>query len=827
MMEYNISEILKIIGSGNRSLIGDGNLKISRLLTDSRSLTYPSETLFFALTTQSGDGHRYLRQLYDKGVKSFVVSAVPDDMKSLEDANFIVTDNPLAALHAIAGYHRNRFDVPVIAITGSRGKTIVKEWLNSLLQDDIVITRSPRSYNSQIGVPLSVWELNERTQLAIFEAGISMPGEMARLKDIIRPEIGIFTNIGNAHSSGFLSIEDKCREKASLLSDCRCVIYNSDDELISRCMPDVPVKLGWSRIDSTSPLFVKKVECGDGMSRLTFSYLGGEQQTVEIPFANEHDIENAIHCLATMLYLDIPADVIAERMARLTPVGTRLEVIEGVNGCLLIHDSYTSDFNSLSPALDFMRRRAVADRSLTAVISDLSCGEGATDEDYARMAELLAMAGVSRLIGVGPELKRHAGCFNLEKEFFDTTEEFLEKMSVRDFNRELILVKGAPRFGFARICELLEARQHETVLEINLDAVVDNFNAFRSRIRPTTGIACMIKASGYGAGSHELARTLQAQGATYLAVAVHDEGAELRRAGITMPILVLNPTVENFHAIFTDQLEPEIYSFDFLEALIREAGHYGVKNFPVHIKIDSGMHRLGFLKEDLPRLIDMLKSTDCVTPRSIFSHLCAADDPMEDDYTKSQFEYFDECCRIVLSAFPGQKILRHILNSTGITRFPDHQLDMVRLGIGLYGIKTLHDGSQDDLRPVSSLHTVILSLKHWPAGTTIGYNRRGVLKRDSVIATVPVGYADGINRHLGYGNACMVVRGVKCPTVGTICMDACMIDVTDVEHVSVGDRVEVFGESIPVDTLAETLGTIPYEVLTSVSSRVKRVYYRE
>ncbi|WP_289732633.1 bifunctional UDP-N-acetylmuramoyl-tripeptide:D-alanyl-D-alanine ligase/alanine racemase [uncultured Duncaniella sp.] len=826
-MEYNISEILKIIGSGNRSLIGDGNLKISRLLTDSRSLTYPSETLFFALTTQSGDGHRYLRQLYDKGVKSFVVSAVPDDMKSLEDANFIVTDNPLVALHALAGYHRNRFDVPVIAITGSRGKTIVKEWLNSLLQDDIVITRSPRSYNSQIGVPLSVWELNERTQLAIFEAGISMPGEMARLKDIIRPEIGIFTNIGTAHSSGFLSIEDKCREKASLLSDCRCVIYNSDDELISRCMPDVPVKLGWSRIDSTSPLFVEKVESGGGMSRLTFSYLGGEQQTVEIPFANEHDIENAIHCLATMLYLAIPADVISERMSRLTPVGTRLEVIEGVNGCLLIHDSYTSDFNSLSPALDFMRRRAVADRSLTAVISDLSCGEGATDEDYARMAELLAMAGISRLIGVGPELKRHAGCFNLEKEFFDTTEEFLEKMSVRDFNRELILVKGAPRFWFARICELLEARQHETVLEINLDAVVDNFNAFRSRIRPTTGIACMIKASGYGAGSHELARTLQAQGATYLAVAVHDEGAELRRAGITMPILVLNPTVENFHAIFTDRLEPEIYSFDFLEALIREAGHYGVKNFPIHIKIDSGMHRLGFLKEDLPRLIDMLKSTDCVTPRSIFSHLCAADDPMEDDYTKSQFEYFDECCRIVLSAFPGQKILRHILNSTGITRFPDHQLDMVRLGIGLYGIKTLHDGSQDDLRPVSSLHTVILSLKHWPAGTTIGYNRRGVLKRDSVIATVPVGYADGINRHLGYGNACMVVRGVKCPTVGTICMDACMIDVTDVEHVSVGDRVEVFGESIPVDTLAETLGTIPYEVLTSVSSRVKRVYYRE
>lgn len=826
-MEYSIFEISQILGCGMDSKINNPASTVMRLLTDSRSLTYPSETLFFALTTQSGDGHRYLRQLYDKGVRNFVVSNIPSEMKDFGDINIIKVNEPLDALHRLATYHRNRFTAPVIAITGSRGKTTVKEWLNQLLKDDVVITRSPRSYNSQIGVPLSVWEIDDTTGLGIFEAGISRPGEMAKLKEILQPEIGIFTNIGNAHSSGFSSIEEKCREKASLLSDCKCIIYNGDDSLIGRCMPDVAVRINWSRTDCDAPLYISSIAREADGTRITYSYHGSEPARVTIPFTGDHDIENAIHCLATMLYLGVASEVIVTRMAALTSVGTRLEVIEGVNGCLLIHDNYTSDFNSLSPALDFMRRRAVADCQSTIIVSDLSCGEGGTEADYTQMADLLLMAGVRRMIGIGPELKRHSDRFRLEKEFFDTTEEFLDKVSAHDFNRELILIKGAPEFGFDRVCELLEARQHETVLEINLDAVVDNFNAFRSRIKPTTGIACMIKASGYGAGSHELARTLQAQGATYLAVAVHDEGAELRRAGITMPILVLNPTVENFHAIFTDRLEPEIYSFDFLNALIREAGRYGVKNFPVHIKIDSGMHRLGFLKEDLPRLIEILKSTDRVTPCSIFSHLCAADDPMEDYYTKGQFEYFDECCRIVLSAFPDRHIIRHILNSTGITRFPDHQLDMVRLGIGLYGVKTMHDGSQDDLRPVSSLHTVIISLKHWPAGTTIGYNRRGVLKRDSVIATVPVGYADGINRHLGYGNTRMIVRGIECPTVGSICMDACMIDVTDVANVSVGDRVEVFGENMPVDVLAETLGTIPYEVLTSVSQRVKRVYYRE
>lgn len=824
-MEYSISDISRILGVSNG--LKSPELKVKRLLTDSRSLTYPSETLFFAITTTSGDGHKYIRELYEAGVRNFVVNHIPDDMSNVEDANFIQVHSVMDALHTLAKIHREQFTIPVIAITGSYGKTTVKEWLNQLLQKDVVITRSPRSYNSQIGVPLSLWELDGSTQLGIFEAGISKPGEMAKLKEIIEPEIGIFTNIGLAHSAGFESVEEKCREKASLLDGCRCVVFNADDEMISKAIPSAPVSLGWSRTNPAALLYISDVTVSYTETSITYKYMGRDSQTFTIPMTSQHDIENSIHCLAVMLYLNFPHEVISERMSALTPVGTRLEVIEGMNGCLIIHDSYTSDFNSLLPALDFMRRRSTSDRSSTVIISDLTVGEGDADLTYKMMADLLVHAGVSHIIGIGPELKRHADCFKIATRFYDSTEQFLAEMSPRDFSKELILVKGSPAFDFGRICEMLEARQHETVLEINLSAIVDNFNAIRSRILPTTGIACMIKASGYGAGSHELARTLQAQGATYLAVAVHDEGAELRRAGITMPILVLNPTVENFHSIFTDNLEPEIYSLDFLRTLISEAERYDVREFPVHIKIDSGMHRLGFRKEDLPDVIQVLKSTDRVVPRSIFSHLCAADDPMEDDYTRMQFEYFDACCRELLAAFPDRKILRHILNSTGITRFPEYQLDMVRLGIGLYGIKTMHDGSQDDLRPVSSLHTVIISLKKWEAGTTIGYNRRGILKRDSVIATIPVGYADGINRHLGYGNTRMIVRGVECPTVGTICMDACMIDVTDVPDVKVGDRVEVFGENVSVETIAEALGTIPYEVLTSISQRVKRVYYRE
>lgn len=825
-MEYNISDIANILGV---KCLQSPQLTVSQLLTDSRDLTYPQDSLFFAITTSTGDGHRYISDLYAKGVRNFVVTGIPQDAKGLKDCNFLVVDNVMESLHKLAAHHRQMFDIPVIAITGSRGKTTVKEWLNQLLRDDYSIARSPRSYNSQIGVPLSIWEIGADSSLAIFEAGISRHDEMRRLQGIISPTIGIFTNIGSAHSDGFTSVEEKVMEKASLLKDCECVIFNGDDSLLSEFITTTGVEIAWSSKDSERPLFISMIEKHPESSSTTihYSYLHAPVEKVTIPFIAHADIENAIHCLAVMLYLRFPAEEIAKRMSALTHVGTRLEVIEGTGGCMLIHDNYTSDYNSLAPALNFMNRRLTADLTATVIISDLMHDVSEPRMLYRRVAELLKLKGVRRVIGIGSEISRHKEFFDPTSRFFAHTEEFLSSMSPSDFTNELILIKGAPQFHFERIGEMLEARQHETVMEINLDAMVDNFNAFRSRLKPTTGVICMIKASGYGAGSHELAKTLQSQGAAYLAVAVHDEGVDLRQAGITMPILVLNPLVENFKSLFSYHLEPEIYSIDFLRKLIKEAQLNGITGYPVHIKIDSGMHRLGFRKENMAELIEVLSGQTQVVPKSIFSHLCAADDPMEDDYTMSQFEYFGECCDTLQAAFPERKILRHILNSTGITRFPEHQLDMVRLGIGLYGIKTVHDGSQDELRPVSSLHTVIISIKKWDAGTTIGYNRRGVLKRTSLIATVPVGYADGINRHLGWGNSAMIVRGVKCPTVGTICMDACMIDVTDVPDVHVGDRVEVFGENMPVDTLADTLQTIPYEVLTSISQRVKRIYYRE
>ncbi len=517
---------------------------------------------------------------------------------------------------------------------------------------------------------------------------------------------------------------------------------------------------------------------------------------------------------------------IAERMAKLKPVTTRLEVIEGVNNCLVIYDNYTSDLHSLAPALDFMNRRPRGNRTTTLILSDVMHEALPPSKRYKAVADLARRRGIDRVIGIGEEISANSRYFNSQAIFFPDTAAMLDAMGPDDFHDEMILIKGAPGFSFERVSDMLEARQHETVMEVNLDAMVHNFNLFRAMLKPTTGIVCMVKASGYGAGSYELARSLQSQGAAYLAVAVLDEGVELRRAGITMPIMVLNPRVVNYRTLFAYNLEPEIYSFDILHEIISAAENCGLTDYPVHIKLDTGMHRLGFLEKDIPEITDILRRQKAVRPVSVFSHLAAADDPMMDDYTLSQFEYFDRCTDLLQRGF-NHYIMRHILNSTGISRFPEHQYDLVRLGICLYGIATMHDGSQDELRPVSSLYTTVISIKEWPAGTTVGYNRRGLLHRDSVVATIPVGYADGLNRHLGNGHHSVMINGTLCPIVGSICMDACMVDVTDCSECHVGDRVEIFGPEIPVDTIAETLDTIPYEILTSVSSRVKRVYYRE
>ncbi len=829
-MNYSITEIYNVLEVTGGHIINEDAI-VSQLLTDSRSLTQPEETIFFALRTDAGDGHNFIPDLYDKGVRNFVVSSDYYALPECAGANYIAVDSPLDALQALATFHRRRFrELPVIGITGSRGKTSVKEWLYQLLKDDYRIVRSPRSYNSQIGVPLSLWDIDNNTDLAIIEAGISTTGEMDNLQAMIRPTIGIITNLGSEHNDGFASMEQKAQEKAKILFNCECIVYCADDPLVTHTIAplvesDVALAMSWSRNHCDAPLQVDNAERTENATILHYTY-NDESSMVTIPFTADRDLDNAIICLAVLLHLDLDREVIAERMATLTPVGTRLNVIEGVNNCTVIVDSYTSDYNSLTPALNFMTRRA-GNRPCTVILSDLSNESYSGDELYIRVSELLNTKRVNRLIGIGKDMCQYSRYFSElpQSHFFDDTQDFINAVAKGDFDNETILIKGDPRFGFSQIIDLLEAKQHITVMEVDLNALAHNFKFFKSLIKPETKTIGMVKASGYGAGSYEIAKTLQDCGCDYLAVAVQDEGVELRKASITMPVIVLNPNGVNYKAMFQYRLEPELYNINMAHDLIKEGKRYGVQGFPVHIKIDSGMHRLGFTSEQIPELIELLKSQDIITPASVFTHLSVADEPDQDAYTQAQFDYFDTCSDMLQQSF-DHHIMRHALNTSGIVRFPEHQYDMVRIGIGLYGIRTLFDGSEDTLMPVSALRSIIISIKEWPAGTTVGYGRHGLLERDSRIATINIGYADGFDRHFGNGRMSMWVNGKLCPTVGNVCMDAVMIDVTDTTC-KVGDTVEIFGEHVPVEMLSEARGTIPYEILTSVSPRVKRVYYRE
>lgn len=825
-MGYSIGQIAEMLGVASPE---HPEYEIKTLMTDSRSMTDERESLFFALRTSTNDGHNYIRDLYNRGTRNFVVDRIDKIGSDMSDANFLVVDNVIKALQRIASCHRRKFEIPVVGITGSRGKTTVKEWLYQMVHPDYDVVRSPRSYNSQIGVPLSIWKLDSYTEMAFFEAGISQKGEMVSLAQVIVPTIGIFTNIGIDHRDGFDSIEHKACEKALLMRDCHTVIFNADDVIVNNAIMKVcPGKqyFTWSRTNADASVYIIRVEKLITCSEITYRY-DGQEYTVTVPFVADSDIEDVLHCLAFVVYIGMQPDEIKARMRSLMAVGTRLSVLEGVNNCLLIYDNYTSDLHSLTPALDFMHRRSTSSRSSTVILSDIMHEHMPSGKIYKEAAAALKRYGVNRFIGIGPEISRYAGLFDRSARFYADTAEFLAGMSPSDFDSELILIKGASSFGFRSITEILEARHHETVLDVNLDSVVHNFNHFRSMLRPTTGIVVMVKASGYGAGSYEIAKTLQSQGAAYLAVAVLDEGVELRRAGITMPIMVLNPKVVNYKSMFAYNLEPEVFTFEMLEEIIHEAAKRGISGYPVHIKFDTGMHRLGFVEEDIPRLIEMFSVQDSVMVKSVFSHLATADCEDMDDYTLQQLTLFDTCCaRFAQGLGHDKPFLRHILNSAGIARFPAYQYDMVRLGICLYGVATMDIPQMHGLKLVSSLHTIIISIKEWPAGTTIGYGRRGVVDKQSVIATIPIGYADGLNRHLGNGHACVWINGHRCPTIGNICMDACMIDVTGVEC-KVGDAVEIFGEHIPVSELSDILGTIPYEVLASVSTRVKRVYYRE
>ena len=870
-MTYTIEKVATLIGARR---YGEADATIGWLLTDSRSLCFPEQTLFFALRTKLNDGHKYIEELYRRGVRNFVVEGLPptpsqgggDGLTLYENANFLVVPSPLSALQRLAERHRDEFSIPVVGITGSNGKTWVKEWLYQLMMPSMKTTRSPKSYNSQIGVPLSVWLLNENSRIALFEAGISEPGEMLPLHDIIQPTIGVFTSLGMAHQENFRSLDEKCMEKLQLFRDTKVIIYPSDDDTVSRCMRRSSFqgeRIGWSRFSEKAPMFVSSVQSTlhpTPSTCIAYNYKG-TQGDYKIPFIDEASIENSITCVATCLYLGLTPEEIAERTPHLEPIAMRLEVKEGQRGLTLINDSYNSDIQSLDIALDFMQRRPDPQgRRRTLILSDIFPSGEQVHDLYSQVSELAVKRGIDRFVGIGQELSAHADTIAVsQKWFFPDVEHFLQSGVFRSLHDEVVLLKGARSFGFERISELLEQKVHETILEVDLNAVVDNLNTFRSYLKPETKMVCMIKADAYGAGAVEIAKTLQDHRVDYLAVAVADEGVELRKAGITQNIIVMNPEMTSFKMLFDYDLEPEVYSFRLLDALIRAARHQGITGWPVHIKLDTGMHRLGFSltpdpspkgegsqQTDVERLIDTLKHQSAVIPRSVFTHFVGSDSDDFDNFSRLQFERFDKASRQLQAAF-SHKILRHIDNSAGIIHFPERQLDMCRLGIGLYGVTPYIGGGlkvegggripsaagqtsfnlpPSTLHPVSTLKTTILQLRHVSKDETVGYSRKGILTRDSIIAAIPIGYADGLNRRLGNRHCYCLVNGQKAEYVGNICMDVALIDVTDIPCRE-GDTVEIFGKNLPVTVLSDVMDTIPYEVLTGVSNRVKRVYFQD
>ncbi|WP_423737194.1 bifunctional UDP-N-acetylmuramoyl-tripeptide:D-alanyl-D-alanine ligase/alanine racemase [Chitinophaga caseinilytica] len=825
----SISKILK-----GELLQQTGHPEIEHILLDSRKLLVAETSLFIPLVSERRNAHQYIDDLYKKGVSNFVVSE-PIAQGLYPKANIILVKNTLQALHALVAWHRQQFNIPVIGITGSNGKTIVKEWLYQLLEKDNNIVRSPKSYNSQIGVPLSVWQMKPENDLAIFEAGISQPGEMVNLEKIIRPTIGIFTNIGEAHNEGFLNIRQKVNEKLVLFTRSDVLIYCKDYLALNECVNNFHNLVGkreienalqlltWSR-KTDADLRIISVDKNDNHTRIDALYKS-EPVFIRIPFVDEGSIENAIHCWALMLYLGKPQETIQERMDHLGNIAMRLEMKQGINNCSIINDSYNSDLGSLAIALEFLQQQR-QHPTKTVILSDILQSGKSEGSLYEEVAGMLESKGISKLIGIGKNISREKKSFaRVKSEFYASTEEFLQQVNTADFQNESILVKGARVFQFERIGKLLEQKAHQTILEINLTALAHNVKAYQSILKPGTRLMAMVKAFAYGSGSFEIANLLQFHGIDYLAVAYADEGVELRRAGITLPIMVMNPEPSSFDAILQWNLEPELYSMHLLE-LFEESVRYANKsNYPVHIKLDTGMHRLGFEQQDIPALALRLNAEGLFRVQSIFSHFAASEDPKKDDFTNMQFDRFQKMSHSLQQQL-GYPVIRHIANSAAIHRLPQMQLDMVRLGIGMYGVDSAHD-FQDKLRNVSTLKSTVAQVKRIPKGDTVGYGATWQAKATSLIATVRIGYADGYMRALGNGNGKMLIRGKLAPVAGVIAMDMLMLDVTGIPDVAEGDEVIVFGEGLPVENVAKWAGTIPYEILTGISQRVKRVYFQE
>lgn len=829
-MNYTVERIASIVEG---EIINNSNkdLAVKDLLFDSRLLVAPENTLFFSLKSHRNDGNKYIDELYDKGVKMFVVEksdSISEIIENKNDATFIIVDDTLKSLQKTAAFHRENFNIPVIGITGSNGKTIVKEWLYQILSPEISVVRSPKSYNSQIGVPMSVWQLNESHDVAIIEAGISRPDEMLNLKQIIKPTIGIFTNIGQAHGKNFGSIDDKIEEKLKLFSEVQTLIYCRDYKEIDDKVKRLDINtFTWSRSDGTADVKISFIEKEKDYT--TIKAIVNSQQSfvkIVIPFIDDASIENAIHCWVAALMLNIDNDVIARKMEYLSPVAMRMELKSGINNCDIIDDSYNSDFNALTIALDFMNQQH-SHKERVVILSDILQSELKEEELYEKIALLLKNKGVNFIVGIGEAISRQKDKFDIKKDFYKDTKEFLSEYPVESFHNQLILIKGARDFGFEKISKILQEKAHETILEINLNNLVKNMNYYRSKLKRDTKLMVMVKAFAYGSGTFEVSNVLKFHHADYLTVAYADEGIELRRKGIDLPIMVMTPEINTFESIIKNNLEPDIYSFrslSLLEDAIEKLELSPETQIGIHIKLDTGMHRLGFLPDDIDELLSRLKKNKNIVVKSVFSHLAGADSQEFNDFTMKQINAYDEMSSKIVSAF-SYKILRHVLNSAGISRFTDYQYDMVRLGIGVYGVAPCEE-DRGKLKNVISLKTTIVQIKEYEVGETIGYGRRGVIEKKSRIGVVPIGYADGLNRRLGNGAACFYVNGKAAPIIGNICMDMCMIDLTGIDCKE-DDTAILFNEDYPVERIADACGTIPYEILTSISHRVKRIYFQE
>jgi len=800
----------------------DYDVVIEHLLTDSRKIVLPKTSLFFALKSARRNGQDFIPDVYERRVRYFVVEK-GFDVATYTDAVFLQVDNVQQSLQQLAAHHRAQFNYPVIGITGSNGKTIVKEWLNELLESDYKIIRSPRSYNSQIGVPLSVWEMNSNHTLGVFEAGISAVNEMAALQSIIRPGIGILTNIGSAHTEGFKNDKEKLAEKIKLFCEAEYVVAEygliKDNAIPSK-------QFTWSFINSKADVFIAAVYKNSFSTKLDIAY---QQHTfpLTIPFSDYASIGNAVTCISLMLLLGYDINTIESRLQLLKAVDMRLQLKNGVNNCFLINDSYSNDISSLNIALDYLKQQS-GNNNTTVILSDIFQSGVDDIELYQQVAESLKERGINRLLAVGKHIVQALPLFEAavpNVELFISTENLLRKVTTHHFKDEYILLKGARVFEFERIANKLSQKVHQTVLEINLTALVQNLRTYQQHLLPTTKMMAMVKAYGYGSGSAEVARVLQYHKVDYLAVAYADEGVELRKAGISLPIMVMNADEEAFDAMIENNLEPEIYSFSIYNAFHAFLSKQGIKQHPIHIKVNTGMNRLGFEYLDAVALGNQLKQRQTMVVQSVFSHLAASEDEDMDEFTDHQTILFEGFCNI-LKDILEYGFIKHVANSAAIFKHPEYQYNMVRLGIGLYGVDSA-SMQNIALANVATLKTTVAQIRTIKEGETVGYNRKGIVNRESKIATIRIGYADGYSRRMGNGNGFVFVRNKRVPVIGNVCMDMTMIDVTGIPDIAEGDVVEVFGKNIRVEEVAKECNTIAYEILTSISQRVKRVYIEE